>query len=96
MDHTCVMLDLISDSKVGDVGDVGDQGKSDVCDSNNGQVLVPIGPITRACAKKLKDQLSALVHVVHASIEGSKMVEELNPEDCSIVNLIQVIQQASH
>ena len=74
-----------------EVGGIGDQ----VHGSSNDQVLVPVGPITRARAKKLKEQLNTLVHVVRESIEGSKMVEDLNQEEHSIVTLLQVIQQAS-
>ena len=63
--------------------------------SSNDQVLVPVGLITRACANKLKDQLNTFVHVVREAIEGSKVVEDLNQEERSIVTVLQVIQQAS-
>ena len=59
------------------------------------QVLVPVGPITRACAKKLKEQLNTLVHVVHDSIEGSKMVEDLNREGHPIVMLLSSVYKSN-
>ena len=74
---------------------MGDVGAQVLLGSNNDQVLVPIGLITKACANKLKDQLNTFVHVVREAIEGSKMVEDLNQEEHSIVTLLQVIQQAS-
>ena len=87
---------IYDDSKNGDIGDVGDQVSSDLNNVSNDQVLIPIRLFTRAYTQKFKDQLNTFVRVVHESIEGSKMVENFNQEERSIVTLIQVVQQASH
>ena len=52
-------------------------------------------PLLASLWAKLNNQLNALVHVVRESIEGSKMVDDLNQEEHSIVTLLQVVQQTS-
>ena len=70
------------------IGDFGDQVFSGSSKASNDQIL--IRPITRACAKKLKDQLNKFVHVVRELIEGFKVVEDLNKKKHSILVWFQV------
>ena len=62
--------------------------------SSNDQV--PLDRLIECESKSLKINLNTFVRVVHESIEGSKMVEDLNQDEYSTVTLIQVVEQASH
>ena len=55
------------------------------------QVRVPIGPITRARAKCLKEQLSTLVQAVHESFKGLLNIGDVDRGTNKLVHCIQVV-----
>ncbi|XP_071918766.1 uncharacterized protein [Coffea arabica] len=60
---------------------------SDIASS---QVRVPIGPITRARAKHLKEQLNTLVQAVHESFKGFLNIGDVDRRTNKLVHCIQV------
>ena len=59
-------------------------------DIASSQVRVPIGPITRARAKRLKEQLSTLVQAVHESFKGFLNIGDVDQGTNKLVHCIQV------
>ncbi|XP_071933671.1 uncharacterized protein [Coffea arabica] len=55
------------------------------------QVRVPIGPITRARAKRFKEQLNALVQTAYKSFKGFLIIGDVDQDTSKLVNCIQVV-----
>jgi hypothetical protein len=65
----------------------GDQGTT-----SNDLIQVPIGPITRARAKKFKDVLNGLIQELWAQINSLRPIEHDPQWQQRIVTLIQVLE----
>nr|XP_027063881.1 uncharacterized protein LOC113690241 [Coffea arabica] len=55
------------------------------------QVKVPLGPVTRAHAKKMKEALQLLVQAVQAQVERPGPIEGLASEDERQVTLVEAL-----
>ncbi|KAB1209641.1 hypothetical protein CJ030_MR6G017551 [Morella rubra] len=55
-------------------------------------VQVPIGPVTRARAKKFKDVLNGLIEELWAQANAWRPIEHDPREQQRIVNMIQVLE----
>ena len=54
---------------------------------------VPIGPITRARSKKIKEALNGLIQEIWA--DSNVRYSKLGPKEDGVINLIQVIEGRS-
>ncbi|KAB1219907.1 hypothetical protein CJ030_MR3G009549 [Morella rubra] len=58
-------------------------------------VQVPIGPVTRARAKKFKDVLNGLIQEAWAQANALRPIEHDPREQPRIITLIQVLEESS-
>jgi hypothetical protein len=68
----------------------GDQGTT-----SKDLVQVPIGPVTRARAKKFKDVLNGLIQKLWAQANSWRPIEHDPPGQQRIITLIQVLEGSS-
>ena len=55
------------------------------------QVKVPLGPVTQACAKRMKDALQLLIQAVQVQVGKPKSIEGLTYEFGRQVTLLEAL-----
>ncbi|GMN70074.1 hypothetical protein TIFTF001_039118 [Ficus carica] len=73
--------------------DVGSTGKRTLDEAYLDTVQVPIGPVTRACAKKFKDALNGLIRATWSQAIAWRPIEGITSDDRPNKCVIQVLEE---